>query len=588
MAPSVLKGNHMPNPQDDNTPRSLESLLDAAGKTVQPTSRGWQSLSTRLAQTPQVHGMSLGRWGTLPIGVAAVAALLLVVLWSMHRQPLQAQELPIEVQRQSVDLTVLSAAASDQETLYMPVVARQRSASNHQSQGQALVKDRRLVLHLKSGDNLVKFTDIAATIDPTSVRFESLTDPQGTTVVEQSFEYDLATADALLKRFIDREIVCVDRAGQEVAGYLASYDGATIVLSSAPAAVERTTQEVSRGSLQALRLPEMPADLISRPTLVWKLRTTTPGKHETMLSYICGFVKWHANYVIEVMPGEPGQPDLIDVDGWVTLENTSGSTYPHAGLRLIAGDVRRLQDPWQRTLDEENKARFGKRKHIIYSAADLATLRDLMNEGRYEVVPSFAEQSLFEYHLYVLNTPCTVADHELKQLALLTKKGAKAKRRYLFDPRDANRSLAIELLVKNEEENKLGLPLPKGAVTLQQRGLDGELAVVGKTEIDHTAVKEELKLRYGHAFDVIGEHRQVQVERINKESRITYETRIRNHKPVPVDVRCYGERLPAGAILRQASLRHVVENSSTIYFDFTLPANAEQVIRYTVVYRSEK
>src|SRR6185369_5283 len=107
---------------------------------------------------------------------------------------------------------------------------------------------------------------------------------------------------------------------------------------------ERTTQNVSRASLQAVRLSEKPADLVARPTLVWKLRTQQAGKHETMLSYICGFMKWQADYVIDVTPGESA--DLLEVNGWVTLENTSGSTYPRAGLRLIAGDVRRISDPW--------------------------------------------------------------------------------------------------------------------------------------------------------------------------------------------------------------------------------------------------
>jgi len=563
----------------------LEALLDSAGKDVQPTVPGWQSLSARLAQTPQVQAGSLGRWGTLPIGVAAVAALALVVVLSMwHRQPLMAQELPIEVRRQSVDLTVLSVAASEWETLYMPVVDMQpETPGTKQLRGQALVKDRRLVLHLKDGDNVVKFTDIAATIDPTSVRFESLTDPKGTTVVEQSFEYDLATAHALLKRFIDREIICVDKSGQEIAGYLASYDDATIVLASSPKDKERTTQNVSRGSLTAVRLGEMPADLIVKPTLVWKLRTKTPGKHETMLTYICGFVKWHADYVIEVMPGEPGQPDVLDLNAWVTLENTSGATYPQAGLRLIAGDVRRLRDPWAKPDSAwRSLGVLELNRPVVYN--QFAFIRN----GPDLQIRQFIEESFFEYHLYALNAPCTIGDHQIKQLSLLKKKGAKATRRYMFDPRDGQRNLAIELLVKNEEKNELGVPLPKGAVTLQQRGQDGELAVVGQSEIDHTAVNEELTLRYGHAFDVIGEHREVLVENINKERRVTYETRIRNHKATPVAVRSYAEPLGRGGVLRQASLPYVVEDSQTIYFEFTLPANAEQVIRYTVVYRSEK
>jgi hypothetical protein len=260
----------------------------------------------------------------------------------------------------------------------------------------------------------------------------------------------------------------------------------------------------------------------------------------------------------------------------VTLENTSGTTYPQAGLRLIAGDVRRVRDPWARRSPED----------VFRAPAAARPLRlgEVLIAG--DQIKVFAEQSLFEYHLYALNTPCTVGDHQIKQLNLLKKKGAKATRRYIFDPREEQCNLAVELLVKNEETNELGMPLPKGAYTLQQRGQDGELAVVGQGEIDHTAVKEELKLRYGHAFDVVGEHRDVLVEKIDKGSRITFETRIRNHKATPIAVRSFADLLDGE--LQQASMPHVVENSRLIYFDFTLPANAEQVMRYTVVYRSGK
>jgi hypothetical protein len=183
-------------------PDRLEDLLNAAGREVQPTVSGWESLPARLAQLPQAKAPGLGRWATLPLGVGAVAAAVLVILWLLlPRHHAQAQDKPIEVRRESVDLTVLSVAWTEAETLYMPILGWTKALDGGQGKkltGQALVKDRRLVLNLKAGDNVVRFTDIAATIDPTSVRFQSLTDPQGTAVVEQSFEYDLATADALL------------------------------------------------------------------------------------------------------------------------------------------------------------------------------------------------------------------------------------------------------------------------------------------------------------------------------------------------------------------------------------------------------
>jgi hypothetical protein len=567
--------------------RRLGELLDAAGRDAQPTVFGWQTLPARLAATPQQRP-GLGRWATLPIG-AAVAATLAGVVWLMmfSRQSAHAVEQPIEVRRQSVDLTVLSVAETEGETLYMPILNLIQAfgispRSGKKLTGQALVKDRRLVLNLKAGDNVVRFTDVAASIDPTSVRFKSLTDPDGTTVVEQSFEYDLATADALLKRFIDREIVCVEKGGPELTGYLASFDDETIVLASAPKDKERTTQIVGRVSLQALRLGEKPADLIVKPTLVWKLRTKKPGQHETLLSYICGFIKWHADYVVEVTPGAAGQPDVLDVKGWVTLENRSGSTYPQAGLRLIAGDVRRLPDPWRkipRIEELEEKLKLGK---------ELLALDEDSEKQMPNLTPPkvFEEQSLFEYHLYALNVPCTVGDHQIKQLSLLKHKSVQATRRYVHDPLAESRNLHVELVVKNDKENKLGVPLPKGTATLEQRGPDGELAVLGITDVDHTAVKEDWTLMYGYAFDVIGDHREVLVERLNKNARITYEIRLRNHRSSAVAVRAFAVPMADG-VLRTASMPHQVDERQRVFFDFTLPANAERTIRYTVVYRRD-
>jgi hypothetical protein len=568
----------MPTPDNEG----LEELLNAAGRDAQPKAVGWETLPARLAGTVQQKPRSLGRWGTLPIGVAVVAALVLIALVMMRPSPrLQAQDKPIEVRRESIDLTILSLTETQGETLYMPL--QPPAERQTRKTGQALVKDRRLVLNLKPGDNVVRFTDVAATIDPTSVRFESLTDPTGTTVVEQSFEYDLATSDALLKRFLEREVVVIDREDGETAGYLESYDADAIVLAKTLKGADRETQSFSRQSLRALRLAEMPADLVVRPTLVWKLRTRTPGQHKTMVTYLCGQIQWQAEYVVEVTPGEPGQPDLLDWSAWVTVENTSGSTYPEAGLRLISGDVRRIQELWKK--EKESGAKVLASSDFFDRDEKPPVVDSTFGRRFFAITPEFAEKSLFEYHLYTLNTPFTVGDHQIKQLSLLKKIGVKVTRRYVFDPADGQRPLDVELLVKNKKDNQLGVPLPLGQVTLEQRGVDGETAFIGSQQIEHTAVNEELRLRYARAFDVVGEHCEIQVEKLNKNARVTYETKIRNRKAIAVAAKCFGVRLGNNAILREASMPHQMQDAQTFFFEFTLPANEERTIRYTVVYK---
>jgi hypothetical protein len=562
-------------PADD---RPLENLLDAAGRAVQPSHPGWQQFAERLARTPQVKRRFLRWW--LPAGGLAAMAAAILALFLLRTPPVTAG--PIEVQQLDVELTILNATNTEGETLYMPLLQRLGAylaggfanpppPPVPQLTGQALVKDHRLILNLQKGDNIVRFTDIAASIDPTSVRFVSNTDPAGTQVIEQNFEYDLASAGALLQRFLDRPIVCLGKDGQETPGLLVSHDEQNLVLASAAApepGQPRATQTVARNSLRAIRLDEVPPDLLVKPTLVWKLRTKTPGRHDTTLSYLCGQMKWQADYVAVVRPGVDREPDQLDFTGWVSIENASGATYPKAGLKLIAGDVNRVRDPWAPVPPPPPMAWGG----MFPNAPGPA------REPEEPLPKEFIEKSFFEYHLYTLTAPSTVRDRETKQLNLLQRHGIKAKRRYVFDcpeipTPDWKGRVAIELIAKNEKENGLGVPLPKGHVRFEQRDLDGETALLGSADIDHTPVKEELTLRYGNAFDVVGE----QSETVPRQLRIA----VRNHKTEEIQVRVV-VTLVLGDTIAQASLPFQMHDAQTAWFDFALKPNAEQVITYTV------
>lgn len=551
-------------PPEDRDP--LEELLDAAGRSVQPTHEGWQHLPERLARRPQQRRRPRSLWW-LPAGAGVAAAALVAV--GVFFFPPRTKELPaaeIRVERLDVELTILSGAATGGETLYMPLRGRMAAdaGAGRQTTGQALVKDHRLVLNLKQGDNVVRFTDVAASIDPTSVRFVSITDPGGTQVVEQNFEYDLANADSLLRRYLEHEITCIGKDGGETSGYLVSSDAGNVVLASGPppaAGQTRSTQSLARATLQAVRLNEMPADLLVKPTLVWKLRAQKAGRHDTVLSYVCGLVEWHADYVAVVTPGEDGAPDLLDLTGWVSLENRSGATYEKAGLKLIAGDVRRARDPW--AVEERQAA--PPEEGPLYTNAP--------GPSRPPPKKELVEKSFFEYHLYTLTAPSTVRDRETKQLNLLHRTGVKAQRRYVFDPATTGRHLAVELVATNAKDNQLGVPLPKGRVAFEQRDPDGETQFLGHVPIDHTAVNEELTLRYGTAFDVAGSFKQTQ--------RDQFEMRVRNHKTEAIRVRAVAHLAP-GQQLLQASPPAVAHDATTLYFDFTLRPNAEQVITYTV------
>jgi hypothetical protein len=599
------------NASDDNH-LDLERQLDEAGRLCQPRHAGWATLLERLPpQGPGERGAArresterasprrrLG-WKILAVAAGLVAAIVLgLSLWLGPHGGVQAETLPIEVQRRGIQVTIFSAGDNREPTLYMPVAANPAQPSP----GMALVKDQRMILHLQKGDNLVKFTDVAATIDPTSVRLVSDTDPLGMRVVEQNFEFDLASADGLLKRSLEQKITCVGKEGGGLyEGYLLSYDNATVVLadkqpSDDPKAARPKTETISRDQLQAIRLDHKPADLYTRPTLVWKLRTDRPGDHLTTLTYLCGDAVWRADYVA-VIRQSGAEGDTLDLKAWVTIDNRSGTTYENAGLKLIAGDVNRVRDPWAPVPRRAERAFFADLDGSLNLLATLAP-------------KEFVEKSFFEYKLYTLNQPSTIKDRQIKQLSLFRAEDVKARRRYVCRSNEgSNLHPEVELLLKNEKENHLGRPLPKGMVTLTAVDPDGDNQMLARQQIDHTAKDEELKLDMGRAPDVVYGYRVVETQRPSPYRMIrTYEFRIRNHKPYEVQVRAVAEvlerqafwrydRLPNALLrgvreLREAKNWEIIDatdkfskhDDRTVCFDVRVAADSEKTITYTVDY----
>ena len=203
------------------------------------------------------------------------------------------------------------------------------------NQGTALVRDRRQ-FQLNQGVNLIDFRDVAASIDPTSVLFKSLTAPRGTTVLEQNYEYDLVGAQALLEKYIDQQIRVVTTDSRTYEGTLLNGQG-DIILRGADGQV--TVVKLDR--VQELSFPELPDGLITRPTLVWHVLADRSGKQDVEVTYLTGGMAWQADYVLLL-----GADDkLLDLDGWISFNNTSGATFRDAQLKLIAGDLQRLPQP---------------------------------------------------------------------------------------------------------------------------------------------------------------------------------------------------------------------------------------------------
>lgn len=438
------------------------------------------------------------------------------------------------------------------------------------NQNMALVKDRR-VLTLKAGMNEVRFTDVAAQIDPTSVQFLSLTDPSGTRVLEQNYAYDIVGSKKLLERYLDQNISLVTDDGSKYSGKLLS--GADdIILQHEDGQV--TTIKLAQ--VREIKFPNLPGGLITRPTLIWLINSARAGNHDIQVTYITNGINWKANYVVVVNKDDTA----MNLNGWVTIDNQSGATYENANLKLVAGDVRRV--------------------------TPVPAARDVMvavPTAPAKAEPQFVQQDIFEYKLYSLQRATTIRHRETKQIEFTSAAGVPINKLFVYDGGKAYRfygyqitdpgygktsdtKVAVMLEFKNSEQNRLGIPLPKGTLRVYKADADGGNQFIGEDNIDHTPKDEMIRLNIGNAFDVVGERTQMNFTKISdRVIEETYQIKIRNHKKEAVEVRVV-ERLYRWSnwqILRSTQ-DYIKTDAQTIEFRVNVKPDGESVVNYTVRY----
>ncbi|MFH0797024.1 MAG: DUF4139 domain-containing protein [Candidatus Omnitrophota bacterium] len=437
------------------------------------------------------------------------------------------------------------------------------------NQNFALVRDVRL-LELKEGINTVRFEDIASQIDATSVHFNSLTDPAGCSILEQNFEYDLVSADKLLRKYIDKEIRVVTRDNNLYEGFLSSYDGQQLVLAKTPD--KGPLFIVNRENVRNIEFPQLPEGLITKPTLVWSIFNEKSRQHQVELSYLTNGMNWSADYVASVSKDEKN----ISLNGWVTINNNSGTGYENANLKLIAGDVHRVtEQPRNRREDAmlETKAMGG-------------------------APAQFEEKSFFEYHLYTLQRRTDLKNNQTKQITLFTAPQVPVEKVYNYDgalyrwyyyndwqKQTCNKKVAVNLEFKNSEKNGLGIPLPKGKVRVYKADTDDTLQFIGEDRIDHTPKDEKITLFLGNAFDIVGERKVTDHKIITSNVyRDSYEITLRNHKKEPVTVNVIEHQWADWKIL-ESSHKYQKKDAVTAEFNIPVPKDGEVKLDYTAEYK---
>ena len=443
------------------------------------------------------------------------------------------------------------------------------------NQDFAVVREQRQ-LTLDQGTNFVRYEDVSAQIDPTSMTLKSLTAPDTVAVREQNYQYDLLNASSILNKSVGKTIRLrrVNPDGQvEIlegtllnppshSNYHAQVYGTVIRLQDGRIVLNPS------GEVEVL---EMPEGLVSRPSLLWKLDVTEAGTHTTEVSYMANRITWKADYVAVVNKDET----KVDIRGWVTLDNRSGATYEDAELQLIAGDVRRVKEQ-RRSFDEDSRT-------VCYSIV--------------APEPQFQEEAFFEYHLYTLQGSTTVRDNETKQLTLLSAVDVGVQRRLVYDCGRQGQSqnnyygdegetkrgkVNVVLELHNSQENNMGMPLPKGKVRVYKADDRGNLQFLGEDLIDHTPRNETARFYIGDSFDVIGERKCIEDRGIaNNVSEQTVEISIRNRKNNSAEVSVV-ERFRTDWEILQSSHTYNNLDARTVEFAIAVEPDTEVKITYKV------
>lgn len=499
--------------------------------------------------------------------------------------PALAQEAPTELEAAKPEELSLTVYSTADPAGFNPAqfVQQQRQGWNPtfawSIPGFGVVKEVRS-LELAAGANHLRMTDVAAFIDPTTV---SLADLGNTTtqVLEQAFEFDLVSPAKLLERYVDREVHLLDHRGADRAADV--WVTGTLLSASGGQAVLQTPNGIRFVSAtdQNLRLPPLETELVTRPTLLWKLAAEQAGARRVRTTYQTAGLTWRADYHLTL----DASGNSAQLGAWVTLMNLSGASYPNTKLELIAGDVQRVQPQapgW-------GGAVRGRKAGFDSGAA-------------------FEERSLYEYHLYSLPRRTDVKSNSTQQIALFpTVDGVTTKRIYVYDgvPEarhwryqrpQADQNFGVQssddvdvyIEFRNRKDNQLGIPLPAGKVRVYAADeADGDVEFVGEDVIDHTPRNEDVRIRTGNAFDVVGERRQIdfQSERGRNTIRESFEIVIKNRKEEAVRV-LVKESLYrwSGWTITASNTPHEKLDSRTVHFPVDVPADGEKKVTYTVTY----
>lgn len=434
----------------------------------------------------------------------------------------------------------------------------------------ALIKDLREI-KLPMGPISLAWREVSAQMRPETALLRNLTHPKDFTVYEQNFDFDLLTPQKLLDKHVGKKVVVARTLpNAEGAGAKEIREEAQI-LSTQQGIVLKYADRVETGISGRVIFENVPDNLRERPTLVIDLQSPVEKAQKLELSYLSSGLRWKADYVANLSEDEKN----VDLSGWVTLTNESGTAYPNARLQLVAGDVNRVQESYGGSPMMQDEMRMAKMSAVAVK-----------------------EENLFEYHLYTLPRPTTLKENQTKQVALLTASNVPIRKEYVLKGQryyyqgqygEIADKLKVGVFVEfdNRKESNMGMPMPKGVVRVYKRDTSGQSQFVGEDSIDHTPDLEKVRLKLGDAFDITARRRQTEYKSLGSVGKTkdvheaAFEIEIKNAKKEKVTVQVI-EPLWGDWEMVEKSHPFSKESSGTAVFKVDINPSSSAKLTYRV------
>ncbi len=451
------------------------------------------------------------------------------------------------------------------------------------NQNFAVVRDT-VPLDLKAGDNAVIYPGATAQVEPDSVILRDPAGKHSLQIVEQNYRNDPVSQELLLSLFEGKTIGFEKRRMKDNTQVDEPIQGKIIRSGYVPGgATEQPIIEVNGIKQFSLpgepRFPDLGDDTILKPAFNWLLQSDKPGKFDAEVGYVTGGFTWSASYNLV----SPEKGDFCDIVGWITMNNNSGKTFENAKIKLMAGDVNKIQP---------------QNRPVFAPAARAMTMNA-------QAAPPVSEKAFDEFHLYDIARETTLHDHETKQVEFVHAEKMFAPTIYVYDGasnyrfngglnqiqnygQTDNKKVIVQREFKNAETNQLGIALPAGKLRFYRRDSDSQLQFVGENTIDHTPRDETIRVTTGDSFDLVGERKQTnfRVDTADKWIDETFEIKLRNHKkdaPVEIRVAEHLYRWSSWDITAKSD-DFVKKDSQTIEFRIPVKPDEERTVTYTVHY----